>query len=278
MSATLDRSLDILEALVPAPQGLTLAQLCKSCGVTKATAHRLLAHLAKRGFVYQSETGWYALTMQLPVLASRFLENLGFLDVCQPALERLAALSGELVRLAWLDGDRLVWIAEAQGARPGLRYDGNLGRIATLHITAVGKTWLAALDPDAAVREVRAQGAFGAKGLGPKAIRAVPELLAELAKTRRRGYALAIDEVAVGTAAVAVPMVSTGTPRQFLGALAVVGPTARLPRSKLTELVPALEAAASTIVDLWPIRAFCRRSERNIAAQFERHREIRRVG
>jgi len=261
MSAILDRTIALLERLSLAPQGVALADLCRDCEIAKGTAHRLLAHLIKRGYVRQSgDDGAYQLTLQLPVLSARYLEGQGFIDICQPQLDRLAELSGELVRLAWLDGTRLVFIAEAQRAAPGLRYDANLGQVATLHVTAVGKTWLATMAPDAVVQCVRAQGRLLDPRLGPRAIKSERELRTEVARTRRRGYALAIDEGEVGAAAVAVPITTVHAAPGFLGALAIIGPAARLSRTRLVEFVPPLRAAADAIAQFWPLRSFCRKA------------------
>ena len=262
MSAVLDRSLAVLETLSLFPQGRTLAEISSDCEIAKATVHRLLAHLIKRGYVRQSgDDGAYLLTLQLPMLSARYLKGQGFVDICQPELDRLAEHSGELVRLAWRDADRLVFIAEAQRAAPGLRYDANLGQVATLHVTAVGKVWLATMPADEAVRRVRAQGRLLDPQLGPRAIKSEKELLTELTRTRRRGYALAIDEGEVGAAAVAVPVMTPDATRDFLAGLAIIGPAARLQRSRLVEFVPALRAAADAIGRNWSLRTFCRRTD-----------------
>ena len=261
MSAILDRALNLLEGLSLAPQGVALADICRDCEIAKGTAHRLLAHLIKRGYVRQSgDDGLYMLTLQLPLLSARYLEGQGFFDICQPQLDRLAELSGELVRLAWLDGNRLVFVAEAQRVAPGLRYDANLGNVATLHVTAVGKTWLATMPPEEVVRRVREQGRLLDPELGPRAIKSEKELLTEITRTHQRGYALAIDEGEVGAAAVGVPIVTPRAAPGFLGALAIIGPAARLQRARLVEFVPALRGAADAIAELWPVRSFCRKA------------------
>ena len=258
MSAILDRSLALLEHLAKAPDGISLTELSTDSGVASGTAHRLLAHLIKRGYVRQSERGMYSLTLQLPLLAAHFLHGKGFLNVCQPRLDELAHHSGELVRLAWLDGDRLVFIAEAQSARRGLRYDANLGQIAILHATAIGKTWLAAQSDKDALRRVRAQGRIWDPNLGPRAIQSEKELLTEIERVREQGYAIAIDEGEIGAAAVSVPILAEDHVPAYLGGIAIIGPTARLSRPKLEAFVPHLRKAAASIVEMLPLRTFCK--------------------
>jgi len=84
----------------------------------------------------------------------------GIVDIAQPLLDRLAATSGELVRLSIVDGDRLTWVARAQGARRGLRYDPDMGMDATLSCTATGHAWLLTMTDEEALQRVARQG-FG---------------------------------------------------------------------------------------------------------------------
>ena len=63
-------------------------------------------------------------------------------DVAQPSLDRLAEESRELVRLAIVDGSELVFVAKAQGATRGLRYDPDMGLSVPLSCSAAGHAWL----------------------------------------------------------------------------------------------------------------------------------------
>ena len=118
------RTLDILELLADAPDGLALSAIAGALAMPKSVAHRLLAGLAERGFVQQDpDTQHYGLTLKLAALGFRHLAATRIEEVCQPVLNRLAADSGELARLAVVDGEKMTWVAKAQGALSGLRYD-----------------------------------------------------------------------------------------------------------------------------------------------------------
>ena len=134
------RTLDLLELLAGAPDGLALSAIAGALAMPKSVAHRLLAGLAERGFVQQDpDTQHYGLTLKLAALGFRHLAATRIEEVCQPVLNRLAADSGELARLAVVDGEKMTWVAKAQGALSGLRYDADAGRDVVLHATAVGK-------------------------------------------------------------------------------------------------------------------------------------------
>jgi DNA-binding IclR family transcriptional regulator len=76
------------------------------------------------GYVRQPRAqGDYATTTKLMSLGLAYLSTSGIVDIAEPLIERVAQQSGELVRLAIIDGDRLTWVAKSQGARKGLRYE-----------------------------------------------------------------------------------------------------------------------------------------------------------
>jgi IclR family acetate operon transcriptional repressor len=262
MASSVDRIFGILEALAEAPEGLPLLTVASATGMAKPTVHRLLADLESRRVVHRvGNGGFYALTLELPLLANRILVAKGFIDICQPELERLAGISGELVRLAWRDGERLVYVAEAQGAREGLRYDSNLGRTVILHATAIGKCLLAWLAQPDAQRAVERQGLLGNATLGPNAITTMPALTTELARVRRRGFGTARDESEVGAAAVASPIFSDTNRTEVTAALAVIGPTARVSVSDLTKLAPHVIKSAEELSRLVALAPFCRKGD-----------------
>lgn len=262
MRTAVDRIFDVLQVLADAPGGVALADLSRLTKLARPTAHRLLADLIRRGLVRQQQSGSYVVTLDLAMLGLSQLSRQGFLDLCQPILDGLAMQCGELVRIAWRDGERLVFVAEAQGSGPGLRYDANLGRRAVFHVMAVGKCFLAQMPFAEAVRRVDEQGMLRHPTLGPRALRSSTALRLELSRVRRQGYAIAVDEAEVGAAAVAVPIM--GSAGDFLGSLAIVGPSARLDRSKLVKWVPELFQAATGLAHIAPLERFCRKTETSL--------------
>src|SRR5262245_41470445 len=126
--SNLDRGLDVLELLVHHGDGLPLGAIAERLDLPKSGAHRLLAALAQRGYVRQDPRSQdYALTLRVAALGFELLAASRIPDVCQPVLDRLAAESGELVRLTVAESEGLTWVARAQGAQYGLRYDPEMG-------------------------------------------------------------------------------------------------------------------------------------------------------
>jgi len=251
-----ERSLQILETLAGAPDGMPLGTLAARLEVPKSAAHRLLQALASRGYVHQDPLSQnYAMSLKLAVLGFRFLHARQLPDVAQGALDRLARESREYCRLAVLEGENLVWVARAQGATQGLRYDPPMGVDVVLHATATGKAWLATLPEEEALRIVCARGFGTPPGFGKRAVRTVDDLRVHLAETRRRGYGLAIEEGEPGTLAIAVVFRAyRGADAPVAGTVSIAGPLTRLDDARVGELVPLLHAAAAEITELWPLQ------------------------
>lgn len=262
MSVQLQRAVDVLELVQASDRPLALGEIAEQVGVAKPAAHRLLQVWVERGYMEQEPHDQrYRATLKLALIGFRHLAATGLRDVCVPELRRLATETGELARLAVVEHGSLTWVAEAQGARDGLRYDGNLGRQAILHATAAGKAWLATLTDEDALRLVLEQGFRAPPETGPNAVQTAEGLLQALKETRTQGFATAFEEAALGVNAVAVAVVDTATGGGTVGSIIVVGPSARMTPERAAAIVPALRQAAERIGALWPIRRHTARDD-----------------
>ncbi|HLI11149.1 MAG TPA: IclR family transcriptional regulator [Alphaproteobacteria bacterium] len=267
MVAAVDRCLALIETLAQEAEGLSLGDIAARLDMPKSATHRMLATLAAHGYVTQDPaTQAYLLSLRLAVLAFRYLDARRLPDVAQTVLDRLARDTAEYCRLAVVEGDGLIWVARAQGATRGLRYDPEMGHEVVLHATATGKAWLATLQEEEALRIVFAQGFRAPPNAGKRVVRTVDELRTHLAETRRRGYAVAVEEGEAGTVAVAVTFRAWDSPEApVAGTLSVAGPMVRLGRERREEIGAALIAAAREVAALWPLRQRQRHAARQEA-------------
>jgi IclR family acetate operon transcriptional repressor len=242
-TGTVERVLAILEQLAHQPEGIALGELADELALPRSACHRLLADLSRCGYVRQlREQGDYVLTTKMPALGLSFLGGAGIVDIAQPIIDRLAETSGELVRLALVDGDSLIFVAKAQGARTGLRYDPDMGIDVCLSCSAGGHAWLMTLSEERATELVARQG-FGAPAqYGPKAPTTYKALMKVLDDDRRRGFAMIVEQYAPGMTAMAAPVL-----RRNQGAIAVItiaGPMLRLTPARMESLgAPLLQAS-----------------------------------
>src|SRR3954471_21484356 len=208
---TVARALRILETLAQTPQGLALSALADELALPRPACHRLLAELAQSGYVRQLRAqGDYALTTKLSAVGLGFLAGAGIVDIAQPIIDRLAEVSAELVRLALVDGERLTFVAKAQGARAGLRYDPDMGIDVRLSCSAGGHAWLMTLSHERATELVARQGFGSPKEFGPKAPTTFKALTRILDEDRRRGFSMIVEQYAPGMTAMAAPVMCRG--------------------------------------------------------------------
>jgi DNA-binding IclR family transcriptional regulator len=230
--------------------------LAERLEMPKSATHRLLQSLLDRGYVQQDPASQgYALSFKVALLGFRYLDARRLPDVAQAALDRLAAAAGEYCRMAVVAGEELIWVARAQGATQGLRYDPPMGRDVVLHATATGKAWLATLPEETALRIVCARGFATPTGLGARAVKTVDEMRQHLAATRALGYASAIEEGEPGTVAMAAAFRTyDSVDAPVAGTVSIAGPLVRLTDARVAELAPLLLATAREISALWPLR------------------------
>lgn len=247
MSSALERGLAVLELMAAHPEGMPVSRIAAELDMPISGVHRQLRELARLGYVRQErDQGDYVLTIKLSALGLSFLGRAGVTDIAQPILDRLAGISRELIRLSVVDGDRLVWVAVAQGATGGLRYDPGREHGVVVHLASAagGHAWLSTMGEDDALSLVSRQGLhpsdFTPGSGAPKTLR---DLMDALKTARRKGYALTVDSYMEGMAAMAVP-VRYGASDRVIGCLSIAGPAVRLTGDRVEELVPALTASA----------------------------------
>ncbi len=248
--SSVGRGMRILELLASEPEGVRVTDLAIALQLNRAIPHRLLAELIELGYVVQNPTTErYRATFKLGGLGVRQLETAGLTRWSRDELAELAALSGELVRLAVVSGSVLRFIAKAQGADTALTVDGVSGTEVVLHATATGKAWLSTLPED------EATALLDARGLDAQTLRTETDLrrlLHEIAEAKRLGFAVTHEEMEAGVNAIAAPIVPTSDPRgRGVATVSIAGPAARLTPLALLRFGPALRATADKLGGQW---------------------------
>ncbi|UNX54893.1 IclR family transcriptional regulator [Georgenia sp. TF02-10] len=234
---SVDRAVDLLEALTDLGGDATLSELAGASGLPMPTIHRLMRTLVARGWARQAPSRRYTLGPNLIRLGESAGRQLG--AGARPHLEQVARDLGETANLAMIDRDMAVYVAQASSAH-SMRMFTEVGRRVYCHCTGVGKAVLAQL-PDTTVREIVAR-----TGMPPATDLSITDpdaLLAELAAIRERGYAVDDGEQEVGVRCFAVPVPDAPTP----SAVSVSGPAARVTFEFGERAVPVLRRAAERI-------------------------------
>jgi DNA-binding IclR family transcriptional regulator len=163
-------------------------------------------------------------------------------------LQELADRTGELVQLAVLETHVMRFVAKAEG-KHRLRVLSTLGRAAVLHVSTVGKAWLATLPTNEALKIV---SAAGMPRFTSHTIMTLARFRTELEKVRRQGYAVNEEEYLDGASSVGAA-VRVERPRpHVVGAISVLGPTFRMPRETLAKIGQDVIDVAAQVAKLWP--------------------------
>lgn len=235
-SATV-HSLRILETIARLGPGTTAKDITDALSMPPATAYRLLNALVGdeylvrtadlRGFALgHSITGLIAASAipSVPTAARKFLEK--FRGQTRFAVH-LVAFQLASIKIADSDPDH------------PLRSEAEMIRY--LHASAAGKLFLSELEDLSAVL---VDGPL--KKLTSKTLTDVGTLLEELEETKRRGYAIQVDELEEGRCCLAYPVALQGSPAG--GAICVAGTSERLEAIKA--LAASTQKAANQLAPL----------------------------
>lgn len=239
-SSSVVRAFALLDLVARAePRGITLGELAAKVAMAKSSVLRYLATLEGVDAVRRDEGGRFRVGLKLVELAGGLLENDDLRSVAEPMLHELAEISGETVHLGVRSGSEIVYIAKVE-SRHSVRLVSRIGARASLHCSAMGKAYLAALDRGECVPLTRSL-----PPRTPKTITTADALARELDRIRAQGYSLDDEENELGVRCVGAAVLSaTGSP---LGAISVSGPAARLNRERADELGPAVLDTAEQI-------------------------------
>ncbi|MFI7420983.1 IclR family transcriptional regulator [Nonomuraea sp. NPDC049684] len=233
---SVERALDVLEALAEHGGEAGLSEIAARTGLPYGTIHRLLQTLLARGYVRQESDRRYALGGGLVRLGGIAESMVGVW--AQPYLTRMVELSGETANLAVLEGDFVVYVAQVPSPRR-LRMFAEVGRRVLPHSTAVGKALLAGR---AAAEAMAVFERTGMPRRTPNTITDAAGMLAELGRVKERGYAMDLGEEELGVHCLAVP-VRDG--ERVVAAMSVSGPAERIDALDRDELAEGMRRIAS---------------------------------
>ncbi|WP_434740578.1 IclR family transcriptional regulator [Micromonospora sp. SH-82] len=214
----------ILESFQHDDVELSLSELSRRTGISKASVHRLAQELVDWGMLERSGFE-YRLGMRAFELGSRVPRFRVLRDAARPFMERLHFATKEAVHLAVMDGLEVLFlekVAAAQSAKPS-RIAGRM----PLHAASTGKVMLA-YSPTSVLEEVVSRDL---DRLTPHTTVAPGLLVEQIRRIRANGWGVEHEEIIAGYCSVAVPLF-TGN-GLLLGALSVTAPTYRADVAKL---------------------------------------------
>lgn len=199
---SLERGLAVIRAFDADGPALTLSEVARRAGLTRAAARRFLLTLVDLGYMH-SDGREFRLRARVLELGYAYLSSLSLPELAEPHLERLVAEVRESSSVSVLDGPDVIYVARVPVARI-MTVAINVGTRFPAHVTSMGRVLLAGLDAaelDAylATADLRSLTARGGDWT-PDTLRA------ELRRVRTEGFALVDQELEEGLRSLAVPI------------------------------------------------------------------------
>ena len=237
----LERGLAVLQVFSREHPALTLSEVARLAGTTRATARRILLTLERLGHV-RSDGKRFALTPRVLSLGWAYLSSLDIWEIAQPLMQELVARTGESCSAATLDLPDIVYVARVPTRRI-MSITLGVGTRLPAHATSMGRVLLADLaddDLDAFLAATPLQG------YTPRTITDPARLRRALEKTRSQGWALVDQELELGLRSAAAPL--RGADGRVIAALNLSAAASRVPLEDLRSgFVPLLLDSAQTI-------------------------------
>jgi DNA-binding IclR family transcriptional regulator len=218
----LDRAMSLVSLLARMPGPVTLSRLATDAGLHTASAHRILGSLIAHGLVEKTGAGEYDLGVRWLEMGNRLRARLNIRQVAMPHMQALATATGETVNLIVRRGDEVVYVERISGGQTMIQIVQVVGAHAPLHVTAVGKIFLADDNASGVLGYVQRTGlpAFTSNTLDTAAA-----LTAELDIIRRAGLALDREEAELGVACIGAPIYDADG--KLVAGLSISAPTDR---------------------------------------------------
>jgi DNA-binding IclR family transcriptional regulator len=191
----LERTFSLLDVLAAHPDPVSLKQISESTGLHPSTAHRILNDLTVGRLVERPEAGSYRLGMRLLELGNLVKARLDVRQAAIGPMRELHRVTHQPVNLSMRQGDEIVYIERVFSERSGMQVVHTIGGKAPLHLTSVGKLFLAQDDP-ARVRAYATR--TGLAGHTRNSITDVGALERELGGVRAQGWARDNEELELG--------------------------------------------------------------------------------
>ncbi len=228
----LERMFSVLDMLAAQRDPVSLKQISISTGLHPSTAHRILNDLTIGRYVDRPHAGQYRLGMRLLELGNLVKARLDVREAALAPMRELHKLTHQPVNLSMRQGDEIVYIERTYSERSGMQVVRAVGGHAPLHLTSVGKLFLARDD----AQRVRAYATrTGLTGHTRNSITDLAQLERELAIVRSRGHARDDEELELGVRCMAAGIFDDQG--SLVAGLSVSSPADRLEEAWLERVV-----------------------------------------
>jgi IclR family transcriptional regulator, carbohydrate utilization repressor len=238
----IERMFSLIDVLASREEAISLKEISEKAGLHPSTTHRILNDLAIGRFVDRPAPGTYRLGMRLLELGNLVKGRLNVRDAALVPMRELHRLTQQPVNLSMRQGDEIVYIERAFSERSGMQVVRAIGGRAPLHLTSVGKLFLAA-DDAARIRGYASR--TGLAGHTKNSITQLPALERELSRVRQYGNAQDNEELELGVRCMAAGIYDDQA--KLVAGLSISAPAGRLDEDWLPKLQATVNEISATL-------------------------------
>jgi IclR family pca regulon transcriptional regulator len=239
---SLARGLLVIQAFSERNLHLSISQLSKRTGLSRASVRRCLHTLSKLGFAGTDDQRSFYLRPRVLSLGHAYLSSTPVASAGQPILEHLSRILNESCSIALLDGTDVVHVARASITRI-MAIDLGIGTRLPAFCTSMGRVLLANLSPEE-IEHVLPRIEF--TRYTERTVASVEKLRQALAAVRKDGYAIIDQELELGLRSMGVPVRSAAG--RVVAAISVEAHGQRVSLQDMqTRFLPYLRAAAQEL-------------------------------
>jgi IclR family pca regulon transcriptional regulator len=198
---SLERGLAVIRAFDADNAELTLSDVARITGMSRASARRFLHTLVGLGYM-RTDGRRFSLRPKILELGYAYLSSLSLPEMAMPHLEHLVERVHESSSVSVLDGDEVVYVARVPTKRI-MRIAISVGTRFPAFATSMGRVLLAGQSGDW-LDGYLASAALTA--ITPYTINDPARLREELARIRRQGWAMVDQELEEGLRSLAAPI------------------------------------------------------------------------
>jgi IclR family pca regulon transcriptional regulator len=256
---SLARGLAVIRAFDSDHPEMTLSDIARRTGLTRATSRRFLLTLVELGYV-KTDGRMFSLTARVLELGFSYLSALSLPEIAQPHLEQLAASIHESTSASVLDGTDIVYVARVPTRRI-MTVRINIGTRFPAYATSMGRVLLASFGAEELDSHL---DGIDFASLTSHTIKTREALVVEFGRVREQGWAMVDQELENGLRSIAAPIWHGSTVMAAINVSTTA--TSHTVESIHENLLPPLKLAAERIShDLTASRPFARAGDRGLS-------------
>ncbi|GAB2631008.1 IclR family transcriptional regulator [Prescottella soli] len=231
-----ERVLDVLDLLARRGVPMAATEISSALDLPKSTTHHLLNVMRDRRFVaYWPDQRAWTLGVSAFEVGASYMRSGPLHREGQRHMVALTQAADETSHLAVLQGTDVIYLDKREPLKPGVRLVTEVGTRLPAHLTAVGRSILARLDPEQLSALYAGYSWPTRTGEGPTSL---DDLRALLRTDRELGYAVERDSTTNGVTCIASPVVTRdGRPVAALGLAYLTGSRTEESTTDLARLV-----------------------------------------